>query len=64
MPRLTSEQFEVGEGDAGTVDVALAPAARHPVQPAHVDTAAAPQRARPHLRSSLNLVISVERHSI
>ena len=32
------QKLEVGEGDAAAVNVALAPTARHPVQPAHVDT--------------------------
>ena len=32
------KQLEVGEGDAAAVNVALAPTARHAVQPAHVDT--------------------------
>ena len=41
-------QLEVGHGDAGAVYVALAAAARHAVQPAHVDAAAAPERGREH----------------
>ena len=43
-----SPELEVGHGDAGAVDVALAAAARHAVQPAHVDAAAAPERGREH----------------
>ena len=42
-----SPELEVGHGDAGAVDVALAPAPGHPVQPAHVDAAAAPEGAGP-----------------
>ena len=41
-------QLEVGHGDAGAVYVALSPAARHAVQPAHVYAAAAPERGREH----------------
>ena len=41
-------ELEVGHGDAGAVYVALSPAARHAVQPAHVDAAAAPERGREH----------------
>ena len=41
-------ELEVGHGDAGAVNVTLAAAARHAVQPAHVDAAAAPERGREH----------------
>ena len=41
-------ELEVGHGDAGAVYVTLSPAARHAVQPAHVDAAAAPERGREH----------------
>ena len=42
------QQLEVGEGDTLGVYRTVAPAAGHPVQPAHVNTAATPEGARPH----------------
>ena len=36
-------ELEVCHGHAGAIDVALAAAAGHAVQPAHVDAAAAPE---------------------
>ena len=36
-------EFKVGEGDAGTVNVAVSATAGHPIKPTHVDTAAPPE---------------------
>ena len=41
-------EFKVGEGHAGPVNVAVATAARHPVQPAHVDASPAPETGGEH----------------
>ena len=47
-PVVSVQQFEVGEGDALGVNGTISPAARHTVQPAHVNTSTSPQRAGPN----------------
>ena len=41
-------EFKVWEGDTGPVNVTVAPAAGHPVQPAHVDAPTSPEAGGEH----------------